>query len=103
MPRSRTVGRYKTRDELERMIWAFYRMKGSTIASVARICRVSTVVIDFVLSDVKPRIKRIESRSDQPRYECSSADGRQGTGYSLADAWLRWRNAGRAGYRIDQG
>lgn len=50
MSRKLTTGRYQTREELVREVWAWYRMKGTTQAQIARICRVSPGTVQKILN-----------------------------------------------------
>lgn len=52
--RKPTTGRYATREELVEAVWGFYDMPNTSIAQVARICRVSEGVVAKVLDAPRP-------------------------------------------------
>lgn len=48
--RKKTTGRYETREELARQVWAWYAMPGTTVAQIARIAKVSEGVVHGILN-----------------------------------------------------
>lgn len=57
--RRATTGRYETREELERMVRAFYAEPGRSMLDVARVCRVSHGVVASILNKAPAQPDRL--------------------------------------------